>query len=112
MMAVSWRFNAVMSLIIVIMILQVIAVRYLHTAYKNGLHCGNQITCYAYLLRSATDTKVQQTTPTRRKAFRRKKKKQTRTLQWVTGSSPQTLKRYVSSSDVNSSDELLKPIFE
>ncbi|KPI92238.1 hypothetical protein RR46_13459 [Papilio xuthus] len=110
MMSVSWRFNAVMSLIIITMILQVIAVRYLHTAYKNGLHCGNQITCYAYLLRSATDTKIQQTVYSRRKAFRKKKPKQTRTLQWVTGSSQPALRRYLSSTD--SSDELLKPIFE
>ncbi|XP_013135799.1 PREDICTED: RDS/peripherin-like protein xRDS35 isoform X1 [Papilio polytes] len=112
MMSVSWRFNAVMSLIIITMILQVIAVRYLHTAYKNGLHCGNQITCYAYLLRSATDTKIQQTIHSRRKAFRKKKPKQTRTLQWVTGSSQPALRRYLSSTDMNSSDELLKPIFE
>ncbi|CAG4954177.1 unnamed protein product [Parnassius apollo] len=114
MMSVSWRFNAVMSLMIIKMIIQVIAVRYLHTAYKNGLHCGNQITCYAYLLRSATDTKLQQTGTTKRKSFRKKKIKQARTLQWVTGSSRTGLRKCSSSSasDINSSDELLKPVFE
>ncbi|CAK1583737.1 unnamed protein product [Parnassius mnemosyne] len=114
MMSVSWRFNAVMSLMILKMILQMIAVRYLHTAYKNGLHCGNQITCYAYLLRSATDSKVQQTATAKRKALRKKQIKQSRTLQWVTGSSRTGLRRYSSSSasDINSSDELLKPVFE
>ncbi|XP_045532177.1 peripherin-2-like isoform X1 [Pieris brassicae] len=105
MMSVSWRFNAVMSLIIIAMILQVIAVRYLHTAYRNGLSVDNQDSCYAYLLRS--DTKV----AGRRKVFRKRKLRQARTLHWVTAT---YRRQYTTSSqsDFNSSDELLKPIYE
>lgn len=110
MMSVSWRFNCVMALIILAMILQVIAVRYLHTAYRNGLHFGNQITCRAYLLRSLTDTEPR---PTKRKVFTKKRFRHARTLQWVSMSYKRGKKRYISSaSNDNSSDELLMPIHE
>ncbi|CAK1550486.1 unnamed protein product [Leptosia nina] len=108
MMSVSWRFNAVMSLIIIAMILQVIAVRFLHTAYRNGLNVGNPGSCYAYLLRS--DTKVQ---AGRKKTCRKRKPRQARTLQWVTATyRPKYRYTTSSQSDFNSSDELLKPIYE
>ncbi|XP_028033798.1 RDS/peripherin-like protein xRDS35 [Bombyx mandarina] len=110
MMSVSWRFNAVMSLIIMAMILQVIAVRYLHTAYRNGLHVGNKITCQAYLLRSTTDTELPKL-PVKRKLFRKRKPRQARTLQWITSYST-TRKLIQSSKSENSSDEMLKPICE
>ncbi|XP_072929493.1 RDS/peripherin-like protein xRDS35 [Epargyreus clarus] len=109
MMSVSWRFNAVMALIIVAMISQVIAVRYLHTAYRNGLHAGNQISRDAYLLRSETDTKIQETS---RRKVRKRKFKQSRTLQWVTATYRRRAWNSSSASEVNSSDELLKPIYE
>ncbi|XP_050675001.1 peripherin-2-like [Leptidea sinapis] len=110
MMAVSWRFNAVMSLIIMAMTLQVVAVRYLHTAYRSGLNVENQITCNAYLLRSSVNTKIQ---PGKKKVLRKKKMRKARTLQWVTATY-RSKRRYVTSSqsDFNSSDELLKPIYE
>ncbi|CAB3245673.1 unnamed protein product [Arctia plantaginis] len=112
MMSVSWRFNAVMALIIVAMIMQVVAVRYLHTAYRSGLHIGNRITCRAYLLRSVSDTE-QPKHAFRKKVFTKKKFHQARTLQWVSVSYRRGHKRYTSSaSDGNSSDELLKPIYE
>ncbi|XP_047033980.1 peripherin-2-like [Helicoverpa zea] len=113
MMLVSWRFNAVMALIIIAMIIQVIAVRYLHTAYRSGLHVGNQIVCKAYLLRSLTDTEPLKS-PVRKKVFKKKKFRQARTLHWVSVSYRRGKKRYLTSSgsDVNSSDELLKPIYE
>ncbi|XP_075983225.1 peripherin-2-like [Anticarsia gemmatalis] len=113
MMSVSWRFNAVTALIIVAMIMQVIATRYLHTAYRSGLHFGNQMmTCRAYLLRSLTDTEQPKHTA-RKKVLTKKKFRQARTLQWVSLSYRRGRKRYNSSaSDVNSSDELLKPIYE
>ncbi|CAH2209100.1 jg25110 [Pararge aegeria aegeria] len=110
MMSVSWRFNSVMSLIIIAMILQIIAVRYLHTAYKNGLHVGNQITCEAYLLRSNTDTKV--VAGTKKKVYKRRRFRQARTLQWVTATYRPKRCTTSSESDFNSSDELLKPIYE
>ncbi|XP_052744016.1 photoreceptor outer segment membrane glycoprotein 2 [Bicyclus anynana] len=113
MMSVSRRFNSVMVLIIIAMFLQILAVRYLHTAYKNGLHVGNQITCEAYLLRSTTDTKLEEAA--KKKAFKRKKCRQARTLQWVTATYRAKTKRRIitsSGSDINSSDELLKPIYE
>ncbi|XP_045776868.1 photoreceptor outer segment membrane glycoprotein 2-like isoform X1 [Maniola jurtina] len=110
MMSVSWRFNSVMALIIIAMILQIIAVRYLHTAYKNGLHVRNQITCEAYLLRSNTDTKVDR--GTKKKLFK-KRFRQARTLQWMTATyHPKGRCATSSGSDFNSSDELLKPIYE
>lgn len=94
-------------------IMQVIAVRYLHTAYRSGLHVGNQITCKAYLLRSLTDTEPPKN-PVRKKVFKKRKFRQARTLHWVSVSYRRGKKRYVTSSasDVNSSDELLKPIYE
>lgn len=89
-----------------------IAARYLHTAYRNGLHAGNPVLCKAYLLRSLTDTESQ-SKGLRRKVFRKKKIRQVRTLQWVTASYRPARRRYASSaSDANSSDELLKPIYE
>ncbi|KAL0819560.1 hypothetical protein ABMA28_007654 [Loxostege sticticalis] len=112
MMAVSWRFNAVMALIILAMILQVIAVRYLHTAYRNGLHAGNPILCKAYLLRSLTDTESHPKGTSKKKVFRKRKTRQVRTLQWVTAPSRPTRRGVSSASDGNSSDELLKPIYE
>ncbi|KAH9639262.1 hypothetical protein HF086_014126 [Spodoptera exigua] len=113
MMTVSWRFNAVMALIIMAMIIQVIAVRYLHTAYRSGLHVGNQITCKAYLLRSLTDTEPLKD-QSRKKVFKKRRIRQARTLHWVSVSYRRGKKRYLTSSasDVNSSDELLKPIYE
>ncbi|KAF9810968.1 hypothetical protein SFRURICE_001491 [Spodoptera frugiperda] len=113
MMTVSWRFNAVMALIIIAMIMQVVAVRYLHTAYRSGLHVGNQITCKAYLLRSLTDTEPLKD-QSRKKVFKKRKFRQARTLHWVSVSYRRGKKRYLTSSgsDINSSDELLKPIYE
>ncbi|XP_045502567.1 peripherin-2-like [Colias croceus] len=110
MMSVSWRFNAVMALIIIAMILQVSAVRYLHTAYKNGLNAENHFPCNAYLLRS---TLTKQQPGSKKKVFRKRKLHQARTLQWVTAAY-RPRKRYTTSSqsDFNSSDELLKPIYE
>ncbi|KAG6455479.1 hypothetical protein O3G_MSEX009222 [Manduca sexta] len=112
MMSVSWRFNAVMALIIIAMILQVIAVRYLHTAYRNGLHVGNQITCKAYLLRSMTDTEASKPAA-KKKVFRKRKYKRNRTLQWMTAGYKSNKNKYITSSNSDfSSDELLKPIYE
>ncbi|KOB69601.1 Metallophosphoesterase [Operophtera brumata] len=107
MMSVSWRFNTVMALIILAMILQIIAVRYLHTAYKNGLHAGNKFRCTAYLLRSSVHVAAPNT------PFRhfRKRAREAHTLQWVTGPGK---KRFTTSSasDACSSDELLNTIDE
>lgn len=132
MMAVSWRFNEVMALLIVAMvgtalslclrntstspfskhavflqILQVVIVRYLHTAYRNGLHVGNQIICQAYLLRSLTDTEVPKTV--RRKMFRKRRQVE-RTQHWVSMRlKPGRLRgTNTSGSDAGSSDELLQ----
>ncbi|XP_059053288.1 peripherin-2-like isoform X1 [Achroia grisella] len=114
MMSVSWRFNAVMALIIIAMIFQVIAVRYLHTAYLSGLHVDNKITCNAYLLRSQTDTDSQQNSFINKKTWRKKRLRDARTLQWVTTTYRSRRKKCITSSasDINSSDELLKPIYE
>ncbi|XP_032521395.2 photoreceptor outer segment membrane glycoprotein 2-like isoform X1 [Danaus plexippus] len=109
MMTISWRFNAVMFLIILAMISQIVAVRYLHTAYKNGLHVGNQTPCSAYLLRSDTDTKIEDVP--KRKQLTKRKFRQARTLQWVTAASRKKRSMTSSVSDL-SSDELLKPIYE
>ncbi|XP_053613532.1 peripherin-2-like [Plodia interpunctella] len=110
MMTVSWRFNAVMALIIIAMILQVIAVRYLHTAYRSGLHVGNRIICNAYLFRSETNT-VSPAAP-RRKIFRKRRLREARTLHWVTATYRPRRGGTSSPSDMNSSDDLLKPIYE
>lgn len=93
--------------------MQVVAVRYLHTAYRSGLHVGNQITCKAYLLRSLTDTEPLKD-QSRKKVFKKRKFRQARTLHWVSVSYRRGKKRYLTSSgsDINSSDELLKPIYE
>ncbi|XP_049878010.1 photoreceptor outer segment membrane glycoprotein 2-like [Pectinophora gossypiella] len=114
MMSVSWQFNAVMALIIFAMIVQVIAVRYLHTAYRNGLHIGNQIVSNAYLLRSLTDKEKRAHAQMKKKMLRKKKLKQSRTLEWVAGRYHPGKRAATTSSasDINSSDELLKPIDE
>ncbi|XP_013183559.2 photoreceptor outer segment membrane glycoprotein 2-like [Amyelois transitella] len=108
MMTVSWRFNAVMSLIIIAMIIQVTAVRYLHTAYRSGLHEGNRIVCNAYLFRSLTNTV---SPPPRRRIFRRRRLREARTLHWVTATYRPRRGGTSSPSDMNSSDEL-QPIYE
>ncbi|CAH2094675.1 unnamed protein product [Euphydryas editha] len=110
MMSVSWRFNAVMALIILAMVLQIIAARYLHTAYINGLHVGNRIKCNAYLLRSVTDTESEAIT--KRKVFKKRKSHKARTLEWVMAKYRPKSKYTTSSGSDNSSDELLKPIYE
>ncbi|XP_026494397.1 RDS/peripherin-like protein xRDS35 [Vanessa tameamea] len=111
MTSISWKFNAVMTLIIMAMGLQIIAARYLHTAYNNGLHVGNKIRCYAYLLRSVTDTEMEEVP--KRKEFKRRKFHKARTLEWVMAKyRPKSKYTTSSGSDLNSSDELLKPIYE
>ncbi|XP_050354292.1 RDS/peripherin-like protein xRDS35 isoform X2 [Nymphalis io] len=91
--------------------LQIIAARYLHTAYNNGLHVDNKITCYAYLLRSVTDTELEEVP--KRKVFKKRKFHKARTLDWVMAKYRPNSKYTTSSgSDFNSSDELLKPIYE
>ncbi|KAJ2953377.1 hypothetical protein O0L34_g967 [Tuta absoluta] len=117
MMTVSRRFNAVMALIIVAMILQIIATRYLHTAYRNGLHIGNQIVSNAYLLRSNSKTNIASRHPplcsNRRKVQRKRQVRQTRTWEWVAGGYTRHRLSASSVSDLNnSSDELLMPIDE
>ncbi|KAG7297890.1 hypothetical protein JYU34_018644 [Plutella xylostella] len=109
MMTVSWRFNAVMGLSIVAMIVQLVAARYLHTAYRNGLHIGNQVICESYLLRSITDVDVMACKLADRKVRRRSSR--SRTSQWVAASySKLGSATTTSSTDLNSSDEVLKPI--
>ncbi|XP_063539326.1 photoreceptor outer segment membrane glycoprotein 2-like [Cydia strobilella] len=110
MMTISWRLIAVMALITIAMILQGIAVRYLHTAYRSGLHIGNQVACEAYLLRSVGAT-TSKRIDCPRKIFRKKNFHHSRTLQWVKATyTPRKIKCKASSPDMNSSDELLKQI--
>ncbi|GBP85814.1 hypothetical protein EVAR_65878_1 [Eumeta japonica] len=111
MMVVSWRFNAVTALIIAAMSLQVIAVRYLHTAYRNGLHAGNQIRREAYLLRSVTEWRA---ADVHERAFRRKSARRARTMRWVTTADGARARERVtpSSSECDSFDELLQLQYE
>ncbi|XP_061721837.1 photoreceptor outer segment membrane glycoprotein 2-like [Cydia pomonella] len=111
MMTISWRLNAVMALITIAMILQGVAVRYLHTAYRSGLHIGNQVACEAYLLRSVGAT-TSKRIDCPRKFFRKKNFHHSRTLQWVKATyTPRKINCKASlSPDMNSSDELLKQI--
>ncbi|XP_047994710.1 photoreceptor outer segment membrane glycoprotein 2-like isoform X2 [Leguminivora glycinivorella] len=111
MMTISWRLNAVMGLITVAMIFQGIAVRYLHTAYRSGLHIGNQVACEAYLLRSVGAT-TSKRIEIPRNFFRKKNFRHSRTLQWVKATyTPRKIKSKISTSpDMNSSEELLKQI--
>lgn len=94
-----------------IQIFQAIAVRYLHTAYRNGLHIGNQIVSNAYLLRSFSD--AEQGREVIRSKYKIYRKRKSLTSEWVANRSIRD-KRYTTSSasDVNSSEELLKPIVE